>query len=615
MKVSELEKRINLLDLISEDYNIKNISNGIYRVNPCPVCNHNDHFTVYTDSNSFMSFADCCKGGSVYKYLMEVKNMNEDMAYEKLKILANIKENTSLKTITPRIQENYNDYTSFILNAYEIQSKHDRSFFYDRGLNDEIIEKYKLCITDINGEKRALFPVWIDEKVITYNARIVKISGQTPKYKKPQGKFTPFNAQILKNNTVTPTILCEGEMDSLTLETIGINSVGLGGLQNYTKIAEMVEKSPNFILTAFDNDKPGKEATEKIGLPSIEIPQEFKDINEWYLADSQGFKISINQQIQNLRKPDSMASYLDNGFAADINSFCKNRQRKTGFDNLDKQLKGLHAGLYVIGGISSVGKTTFAHQMADQIAEQGEHVLYFSLEQSKFELVCKSLARQTKISSFASEGVSSFKIKSGYSSTSVLSSIKEYKKVAECINIIEGNFNTTAENIQKATAQYIKTNGVNPVVFIDYLQIVQGDSKLNDKQRIDQTTTTLKRMSRDLDLTVFVISSLNRGNYLAPIDFESFKESGGIEYTADVVFGLQLKVLNDDLFSKAMKITEKREKLNQAKKASPREIELVCLKNRMGIPYFKCEYSYQPKFDCFMELISKKDKKVAGNVR
>ena len=66
--------------------------------------------------------------------------------------------------------------------------------------------------------------------------------------------------------------------------------------------------------------------------------------------------------------------------------------------------------------------------------------------------------------------------------------------------------------------------------------------------------------------------------YLTPIDFESFKESGGIEYTADVIWGLQLSVMSNELFGREGKIKEKRDMVRKAKLASPRNIDLVCLK-------------------------------------
>ena len=99
--------------------------------------------------------------------------------------------------------------------------------------------------------------------------------------------------------------------------------------------------------------------------------------------------------------------------------------------------------------------------------------------------------------------------------------------------------------------------GEKPVVIIDYLQVIAADKdpetgrKMTEtRQIIDHNITELKRISRDLDITVILISSVNRANYMQPIDFESLKESGGIEYTCDVCWGLQLQCLNDPIFEK-----------------------------------------------------------------
>ena len=104
-----------------------------------------------------------------------------------------------------------------------------------------------------------------------------------------------------------------------------------------------------------------------------------------------------------------------------------------------------------------------------------------------------------------------------------------------------------------------------------------------------------------MDLTVFIISSVNRANYLTPIDFESLKESGGIEFTADCIWGLQLQCLNEDLFSQKEKIKDKRERIKEAKAEDPRKIELVCLKNRYGIANYSVYFDYFPASDLFTE--------------
>jgi replicative DNA helicase len=108
-------------------------------------------------------------------------------------------------------------------------------------------------------------------------------------------------------------------------------------------------------------------------------------------------------------------------------------------------------------------------------------------------------------------------------------------------------------------------------------------------------------ISRDLDITVILISSVNRANYMQPIDFESLKESGGIEYSADCILGLQLQCLDDPIFEQEKKIKQKRELIRKAKAATPRKIELICLKNRFGISSYCCGFNYFPAADLFTE--------------
>lgn len=73
-------------------------------------------------------------------------------------------------------------------------------------------------------------------------------------------------------------------------------------------------------------------------------------------------------------------------------------------------------------------------------------------------------------------------------------------------------------------AGYMSRNEVKPVVIVDYLQILQGEGRQTVKEQTDNNVTELKRISRALDLPIILVSSVNRSNYLAPIDFESFKE-------------------------------------------------------------------------------------------
>ena len=86
-----------------------------------------------------------------------------------------------------------------------------------------------------------------------------------------------------------------------------------------------------------------------------------------------------------------------------------------------------------------------------------------------------------------------------------------------------------------------------------------------------------------------------------PIAFESFNGSGGIEYTSDVVLGLELQLLSEDRFTNEADIVEKRKMIKEAMAEQPRKIKLVALKNRNGKPGFETNFDYYSKYDLFVE--------------
>lgn len=326
-------------------------------------------------------------------------------------------------------------------------------------------------------------------------------------------------------------------------------------------------------------------------------------------------------------------SYLLHGqFASDIAAFKACGNFTTGYPPLDR-IQPFYPGLYCLGAISSLGKTTFALQLADQVAASGRYVIYFSLEQGRFELVSKSLARgfflKERVATFrgnAPSGLptpSSIDIRRGVASSAwpqeLQAQIDYYvTRVRQRMCIVHGAFSMTAEDIRNVTTDAIRMvkaadpNAAPPLIVVDYLQIVTP-TKVNgrdpdSKTSIDHIVHSLKVLQQQYDLTVLAISSLNRQNYLTPIDFESFKESGGIEYTANVIWGLQLAIMNQEEFyvktdpntGKHLgprSLKEQRDMINKAKRQSPREIDLVCLKNRYGISSYNVYLSYYPAHD------------------
>ena len=307
-------------------------------------------------------------------------------------------------------------------------------------------------------------------------------------------------------------------------------------------------------------------------------------------------------------------------FDLDLQKYAGYASNKTGYANLDK-IQPFYPGLYALGAISSLGKTTFAHQMADQLAAMGQVVLYFSLEQNRFEMFTKSLSRgffrTWRVMMAGGKPVtyptpSSIEIRRGDVSKNNPTELDQQraaymKDVGNRLLMYCAETGVTVESIIGEVDKVIKT-GVKPVVIVDYLQIIAPtlvNGRIPDtKSAIDHIVHELKVMQSKHSIPVIMISSLNRANYLAPIDFESFKESGGIEYTADVVWGLQLAILRDPNYIKEKSIVKQREMIQNAKKATPRAIDLVCLKNRYGLSSYSTMFDYFPANDCFLPAVN-----------
>ena len=118
--------------------------------------------------------------------------------------------------------------------------------------------------------------------------------------------------------------------------------------------------------------------------------------------------------------------------------------------------------------------------------------------------------------------------------------------------------------------------------------------RASDKQNTDKAVLELKKMSRDNGIAVVGISSFNRDNYTEPVNNASFKESGAIEYSSDVLLGLQFKNLqnSDSSINKDFDVNEERQR-------QPRQIQLKVLKNRSGANGTSTFFRYYPMFNYF----------------
>lgn len=451
-----------------------------------------------------------------------------------------------------------------------------------------------------------------------------------------------------------PLFVVEGEFDALSISEMGHDAIAIGGTSGRKKLLDKLrdmKKMPRLIL-ALDHDKlekdkngeltsKGQKAQEALAKELTDLgrekeqPIEFvsedfmklcgrereggggipKDANEMLVLDKDALKKGISLSLGIFDNPDYL--YDQEHLAIRILDGLGTQQKRvqlapTGFTKLDKALDGgLYPGLYTLGAIPSLGKSTLALQIADNIAATGRDVLFFSLEMSKFELIAKTLSRLSydivfeagEDTRFASNIHDIMKqIQLGEEAKEdqgkwLLKAREMYKQspAAHHLYIHEATKECGANEIRQISFDHQTRKGQTPVIIVDYLQILTPHKEnATDKANIDYSVKILKQLSRDLNTPVFVISSLNRDNYGEEITFKAFKESGAVEYGSDVLMGIQLVLTQEQ--------RNNPEEVQKAKRQDPREIDLVILKNRNGALPDKIRMNFCAAYNCFDEL-------------
>lgn len=236
---------------------------------------------------------------------------------------------------------------------------------------------------------------------------------------------------------------------------------------------------------------------------------------------------------------------------------------KTPFPALDTLLGGgLYPELYVLGAATGSGKTSLVLQLGDYIAHSEIPVLYTALEMSLDELIAKSISRlsyDVALSEntdgnmpYVNQARSTNQILWHHADTDAVrfAEAMYFTEYAPNIAALEGVGNISTAAIRIRANELAEATGKAPLVVVDYLQLLASDNPYGtEKQAADHNVTALKQLSRELTCPVFLISSLNRmstkeqrdegetGQSKGP-ELESFKESGGIEYTAGVAIGM-----------------------------------------------------------------------------
>ena len=554
-------------------------------------------------------------------------------------------------------EKNNKDFTFFFLEA----AKHISETEYRRGLSLETLKHFNVGFCGIWRHPKVSEKVPATPRLIIPTSRYSYIARDTranipqeqEPYKKQKVGSRPHDVifgQVDYFNADKPIFICEGEIDAMSFYEAGAVAVTAGSASNWKDAADfIINNRPRYaVIIAFDVDKAGRENGDKLrealkeaGINSIDYapPSGMKDANDALMSNRETFIASVKEALERASlipleaDSEERDEYLSTAAVYQLQDFIAGIERSrtanyfpTGFKGLDKILDGgLYAGLYVMGAISSLGKTSFALNICDNIAASGHDVLIFSLEMAKRELIAKSISRNTFI--FARQrnsprlakttrGILTGSRYEQYSEAEheiIQEALAYYYQYAEHIYIHEGVGDIGVKEIKSTVEKHIRLTGNRPVVLIDYLQILAPYSdKLTDKQATDKAVLELKRISRDYEIPVLCISSFNRENYNAQVSMAAFKESGAVEYSSDVLIGLQydgFDFIKDE--SDAQRTKRVRILLNDVKQAASSgqkvSIQAKILKNRNG-SRGDVFFDFIPMFNFFDDSVNNVDK-------
>lgn len=504
------------------------------------------------------------------------------------------------------------------------------SYVLERGISKETAERFQLG-WDLQrlsaGGAADLLVIPTSNNSFIYR-RLDADCDSTSRYHNSPGQTHFFNEAALTNAT-TPIFITEGAMDALSIIECRGEAVAMNSTANVNRLLRMLEhqKPSQKLIIAMDADDAGKRAQKELaeGLSKLSIPYYIvsdwngcKDANELLVKSRADFEKLISKAREEqpvLNEADREALELLNQNRMDncigdllttISEQSLAPRVSTGFPELDDILGGgIPAGLHVVAAMSSLGKTTLVVQMCASMAQQGQDILFFTLEMSRLELFAKNISRHSfelDIRNHAQTGFSTNDIVSGYPErsgnqvlkTHLQKSVEAYRTYADRLTVIEGSGDITAARVRGLTESYIRLTGRVPVVVIDYLQLLQPtDIRMTDKQNIDASIAELKRLTAQ-GCPVIAISSLNRASYDSPVTMASLKESGNIEYSSESILALDLQAMYD-----AQRQNAKGFELNAEKQKPARAVLLTVLKNRNGRVGDQIPMLFYPKYNYF----------------
>ncbi|MDP2227393.1 MAG: replicative DNA helicase [Moraxellaceae bacterium] len=206
----------------------------------------------------------------------------------------------------------------------------------------------------------------------------------------------------------------------------------------------------------------------------------------------------------------------------------------TGFADLDEKTSGLQKGdLVIVAARPSMGKTTFAMNLVENVLLGGAPVLVFSMEMPADSIVMRMLSSlgridQTRVRNGKLEEEDWPRL------TSTMAMLNEQKL------FIDDTAALSPTELRSRARRVARENGgAIGLIMVDYLQLMRVPGLENNRvNEISEISRSLKGLAKEMECPVIALSQLNRSLEQRPNKrpvMSDLRESGAIEQDADVI--------------------------------------------------------------------------------
>lgn len=402
------------------------------------------------------------------------------------------------------------------------------------------------------------------------------------KQAKPNARRRLYNVSALSGST--PVFIVEGEIDALAIKQAGGVACALGSTANCNMLLDQEINAP--LILSLDNDEAGQQAQRKlaqalqVSFLQANVSGECKDPAQRLQEDARGLASAVSEAVENAERAEPVkgkAKTLQQlvGQLAEAISSGAYRPVSTGVAELDEIMGGglVAKTLVSISAAPAVGKTILAQVLADNLAKSGAQVLYACLEMSAEQMTARTISREAYfIDKLKAPDVSSVFSSGGLKrAANALKSMQQY----QC----RMHYTDTTRTIQGILAEaraIEQETGEAPYIFVDYLQLLQDDTRRDAVDTIKEAITLLKDYVNEKGVCAFVIVADNReAAKTGKSNLFSGRDTSAIEYGADYAISLSFTVAVNHIESD---IDEIRNDPNKK-----RAVTLRVNKNRYGV--------------------------------